>query len=52
MWNQKKKNRNRFTNTENKPVVTSGEEEGRRDKIGVEVTTTMYKIDKQQEYIV
>jgi len=36
-----------------KPVVTSGEKEGRRGKIGVwdeEIQTTMNKINEQQGY--
>ena len=40
---------------ENKLVVTSGEREGGRGKIGVgeeQEQTTMYKIGKVQEYIV
>ena len=40
---------------EHKLVVIGGEKEGGRDKIGVwdqELQTTMYKIDKQQEYTV
>ena len=48
-------NRNRLTDIENKRVVTSWERERGRGKIGVgdeEVQTTMYKIDKQQGYIV
>ena len=42
---------NRLTDIENKLVVTSGEREGRRDKIGVgikEVQTTVYKIHQLQ----
>ena len=40
---------------EHKLVVIGGEKEGGREKIGVwdqEIPTTMYKIDKQQEYTV
>ena len=48
---------NRLTDIENKLVVTSGEREGGRGKIGVgeeEVQTidTMYKINKLQGYII
>jgi len=40
---------------ENKPVTTSGEQEGGRGKIGMwdeETQTTMYKTDEQQGYSV
>ena len=47
--------KHRFTNIENKLVVTRGEREGGWGKIGVgdqEIQTTMYKINKLQGYIV
>ena len=48
-------NRNRLTDIENKLVVTKGEREGGRGKIGVwdkEIQITVYKIDKQKGYVV
>ena len=59
MWNQKIKQTSKYnkkeTDSENKLVVTSGEREGGRGKIGEEdqeVQTTMYKINKLQGYTV
>ena len=43
-------NRNRLTDIENKLVVTKGEREGRRDKLGVwdkHIHTTTYKINNK-----
>ena len=62
MWNLKnttneliQQNRNRLTDIENKLVVTRGEREVGRGKMGVgdkEVQITVYKINKLQGYIV
>ena len=48
-------NRNRLTDTENQPMVAKEERGGERGKLGVwnkEIQTTMYKIDRQQGYVV
>ena len=44
------------SDVENKLVVTIGEKERERDKLGayklLQIQTTMYKVDKQQGYMV
>ena len=59
MWNLKDKtnecisqNRNRFIDKEKKLVVTSGKRGGERQGCGIKIQTTMYKINKQEGYIV
>ena len=52
---QNLENTKQKTDTENKPVVTSGEREGAGGKIGVgnqEVPVTIYKINKLQTHMV
>ena len=56
MWNLKNNTKmhmqNRFTDIENKLVVTKWEKEEERDKLGVWDQQTMCETDKQQGYTV